>query len=772
MGHRTRPWPDPVSRFLLLCWLLIAPAAHAESRSAEYIGSQACSGCHEAQFQSWQSSQHAQAMQHANAETVLGDFSDARFEQGGIETRFYQRDGRFYVYTDGADGRLAEFEVRYTFGLDPLQQYLVEFPDGRLQALTIAWDNRPKANGGQRWFSLYPDTPVRHGDPLHWTGPAQNWNHMCADCHSTAVSKGYNAERQRFDTRSAELTVGCESCHGPGARHLRWAREGHATKDKGLTLALDERRGSGWRTSLEQLVARRSQSTTTRKEQEVCAQCHSRRAQIAEGYQAGRPLLDHYRPASLEPGLYHADGQQREEVFISASFAQSRMFAAGVTCSDCHEPHGQKLRLEGNALCTQCHQPATFDTPSHHFHPAGSAGALCVSCHMPETPYMVIDPRRDHSLRIPRPDLGERLGTPDACTGCHADRSPAWAATTIRQHYQLPRPGMQTFAKTFADAERGLPMALEQLAKLVGDQDQPAIVRASAANRAGPTHWDDLATGLLDSDPQVRLASVAALESAPAKVRGHLLPSLLEDPLRAVRIEAARVLADVQLSASQAGSFSNALAEYDASLELHADRADSRVALALLRQRQGRIGEARAALEQALRLEPAHLQARLNLADLLRAQGQDNEAAKVLSEGLAQQPAMALLHYALGLTQVRLRQADRARASLARAHQLDPDDSRIAYAQALSLWTHEPASALRLLDTLTRRHPYDASLRDAAVLFNGKAGQRDAALLHAKCLQALQPDSVTARRVLVGHQEGGGDVRQACGLPTPSRTAS
>ncbi|BAN45851.1 hypothetical protein PCA10_01190 [Metapseudomonas resinovorans NBRC 106553] len=761
----------PMLRTVLLLLLLIAHRAAAAPSAGDYLGSQACATCHQAQYQAWQGSQHAHAMQHASAETVLGDFADARFEQAGVESRFYRRDERFYVWTEGADGRMAEFEVRYTFGLDPLQQYLVEFPDGRLQALTIAWDSRSRATGGQRWFSLYPDARIRPGDPLHWTAPSQNWNFMCADCHSTAVRKGYDAERDRFNTRSAEQVVGCEACHGPGAAHLRWARTGAQGTDKGLTLLLDERRGSSWRASLERLTARRSAPLAQRKEHEVCAQCHSRRAQIAEGYQPGRPLLDHYRPVTLEPGLYHADGQQREEVFISASFAQSRMFAAGVTCSDCHEPHGQKLRLQGNALCTQCHQAATFDTPAHHFHPPGSSGGQCVSCHMPETTYMVVDPRRDHSLRIPRPDLSERLGTPDACTQCHSDRSAAWAAKAIGEHYPQRKTGLQTFAEAFSDAEQGLPSAIEELAHLLGEQGQPAVVRASAAARLGQTnadvHWDALAKGLGDPDPEVRLASIAGLERAPAQQRAQILGPLLGDSLRAVRSEAARVLTDVQLPESLAGQYAKALAEYEDSLALHADRADSRVALALLRQRQGSNEAARAELTQALRLDPAHLQARLNLADLLRALGQDDQASALLAEGIARQPDTAVLHYALGLTQVRLRQADKARASLAEAFRLAPDDRQIAYARVLNLWSGDPGAALQILEKLTRQHPYDAPLREAATRFNWKAGQHAAALRHAGCLQRLQPQAETVQRLLGEQAPAAGDVQHACG-PEPS----
>lgn len=170
---------------------------------------------------------------------------------------------------------------------------------------------------------------------------------------------------------------------------------------------------------------------------------------------AGAPFLDHYLPALLTQGLYHPDGQQRDEVYTWGSILQSRMYAAGVTCSDCHEPHGQALRAEGNAVCAQCHPPAKYAAESHHFHDPSSQSGQCVACHMPATNYMVVDPRRDHSLRIPRPDRSVALGTPNACNGCHADRDAAWAAAATHRWYGEPDAGFQGFAEAFHAAEAG-----------------------------------------------------------------------------------------------------------------------------------------------------------------------------------------------------------------------------------------------------------------------------------------------------------------------------
>jgi hypothetical protein len=232
--------------------LLIGSSSRAISASsATFVGSETCAGCHLVAADLWRGSQHERAMQHVSDNSVRGDFNDASFDYYGVHSRFFRKDGKYLVETDGADGSLATFEVKYTFGVDPLQQYLVEFPDGRLQALSLAWDTRPREQGGQRWFHLYPNEQIKHDDVLHWTKLNQNWNFMCAGCHSTGVHKNYDATNDRFATTWTEISVGCEACHGQGSVHVTWARDqkswwpfarGQQDRAKGLLVRFDERR--------------------------------------------------------------------------------------------------------------------------------------------------------------------------------------------------------------------------------------------------------------------------------------------------------------------------------------------------------------------------------------------------------------------------------------------------------------------------------------------------------------------------------------------------
>ena len=463
--------------------LLTLPVVAADAdQPATFIGARACAGCHAAQFDAWKGSHHALAMQTATTATVLGGFADAKLEHFGGTTTFYRDGEKFMVRTDGSDGALHDYPIAYTFGVYPLQQYLIGFPGGRLQALGIAWDSRSKEQGGQRWFELYPGQQLKPGDPLHWTGRDQTWNYQCADRHSTGLKKNYDLASDTYATSWTDLDVGCEACHGPGSRHVAWAKahtEGSAypsgtdASRMDLTNWLKPTDIGHWEMNPETGIARRTEKLVS-TELETCAACHSRRKVIANNLTPGAPYLDAYLPALLDSGLYHADGQIDGEVYEYGSFLQSRMHAAGVTCANCHDPHSAKLRAEGNALCAQCHLPEKFDVAAHHHHRPGSTGAQCVNCHIPTKNYMVVDARRDHSIRVPRPDLSVSLGTPNACTQCHADRPAQWTAETVVGWYPGGRQTNPHYGTALHAGRIGAADAEQQLDRLILDQNQPA----------------------------------------------------------------------------------------------------------------------------------------------------------------------------------------------------------------------------------------------------------------------------------------------------------
>jgi len=735
-----------------------APDAATSSAAApDWVGAARCAGCHARETAAWRGSHHDRAMEEPAAR--LGDFADARFEQPGSATRFFERDDRAFVNTAGPDGRLADFEVAYTFGFTPLQQVLLPLPGGRLQALSVAWDARAREAGGQRWYSLYPDEVVPPGDVLHWTMPSQNWNGGCAECHSTNLRKGYDLASDAYRTTWSDLDVACEACHGPGSRHVAWAEGGAPPGEPGLTVRLGDEPGR-WLRAEGEAIARREPPLRRHVELEVCAPCHARRSQLREGRMAGEPFLDTHRPALLEPGLYEADGQIRGEVYELGSFLQSRMYAAGVVCSDCHEPHGLALRAESNVLCGQCHSPAAFDTPAHHRHAPGSAAAACASCHMPARTYMGVDVRHDHSFRVPRPDLSVALGTPNACTDCHAGETARWAAAAALRWFPAGRSGAPHFAAALHSGREGLIGAEPALRLLAGDAAQPAIARATALTLLTapdlPATADAIRGGLGDADPLVRLGALVAAEGLEPSARLAAAKPLLADPLLAVRSDAARVLADVPpelWSPPERSRLAAALAEYRAAQAVTADRAEAHVNLGGLAARQGDLDAARAAYETALRLRPWFVPAYANLADLERMAGREDAAEAALRQALVAAPEQPEPHFALGLLLVRTGRRDEALAELARAAALAPENGRFALALALALDERgQRERALATLEAALARRPGDRDLRATAALLARDHGRANVALQHARALAEAWPDDPRALELLASFE--------------------
>ena len=730
----------------------------------DHVGGNVCGECHAQAYTAWRGSHHDLAMQVADERTVLGNFAQAKFTYAGTTSSFFRRDGRFVVRTDGPDGKLADYPVKYTFGVYPLQQYLIELPGGRLQALSIAWDTRPKAAGGQRWFHMYPGQGIKAGDPLHWTGIGQNWNFMCSECHSTNLRKNFDAKSGEFHTTWAEVNVSCEACHGPGARHVTWARSGAdgRTADKGLALALDERKGATWAADATTGQPRRSVPRTSAREVETCARCHARGSRISDDYVHGKPLLDTHRTALLEDSLYWVDGQMRDEVYNWGSFLQSRMNAAGVTCSDCHDPHTLKLRTSGNALCAQCHAPARYDAPAHTHHASGTAASSCVACHMPATTYMVVDPRHDHSFRIPRPDQSAALGTPNACNGCHSKQTAAWASSAIAKWTGRAPSGFQTFAESMQKGATGAPGGRGALMTIAEDKAQPAVVRATALTRlarlATPVTRPTFAKALDDPDPVVRLAAVDALAGSAPDVQLRYLPRMTADPVRAVRTSAARALvgpAQSRVPQENRATLNSALEEYRATLLYNADRPESRLALAGLYSAQGDRTQAIAEIDKAIALDATFVPAYVNLSDLHRQAGDEQAAEAALRRGLVRVPKEAALHHALGLSLIRQRDRAQATKEFAIAAQLDPGNARYAYVYAVALHdTGQATKAREVLAAALTRLPFDRELLLVSTQYASEAGDREAAKRYVTRLREVEPDDPRYARLAAQIEEG------------------
>jgi len=619
--------------------------------AATFVGTEKCRGCHKAEYDLWKGSHHDCAMDVASEETVLGDFNDATFEHFGVRSRFYRKDSRFFVHTQGPKGKMGDFPITHTFGVYPLQQYLVPFPGGRHQCLPIAWDAKE-----HRWYYLYPDAPLEPNDWLYWTNNGQNWNGMCAECHSTNLKKNYNIKNDTYKTTWSDIDVGCEACHGPGSEHVKWAELPDMARphveNYDLTVKTSE--------------------LGSRELVELCAPCHARRAILGDYTHAEPDLLDSLLPSLLTPELYFSDGQILEEVYVYGSFTQSKMYRRDVRCSDCHEVHSIKLIKEGNALCLQCHRDDEYNTKEHHFHkkkgeqgePIRSAdgevlfdigsGAECIQCHMPGRYYMGIDYRRDHSFRIPRPDLSIKLGVPNACNRCHFDKTDRWSDEHITKWYG---PGRRRHYGTIIETGRnGNPEAREDLIRLAMDPLYPVIVRATALSLLnafpGEENTGAYELALIDEEALIRRTAVESLNVSDASRHIELISPLLYDPVKAVRTAAASRLAgqfSKHLGAAQQKVFQMVLEEYVTSMEYSGDFAFGRYNLGNLSAKLNRTEEAIRNYRAAIKIDNLFYPAKVNLAMLYNQLGENDKAEELLREVVAAQPDVYEIAYSLGL---------------------------------------------------------------------------------------------------------------------------
>lgn len=659
------------------------PLPPGNMKHAEYVGSQTCAQCHQGEFDEWHGSHHDRAMEIASEDSVVGDFNDAVFERLGVTTRFFRRDGKYFVNTEGADGDHHDFEIKYTFGIEPLQQYMVEFPDGRVQVLRVSWDTRNK-----RWFEVTPpDAPNERllpDDPLHWTGIAQNWNTTCAECHSTNLQKNYDLATDTYRTTFSEIDVSCEECHGPGSVHVTLANRWSPLWDRDVGYGLAELK-----------------SADTRVQIETCAKCHSRRHMVHGDFRPGSPLLDYFEPSLITTGLYHENGQILDEVYEHGSFLQSKMHANRVKCSDCHNPHSLKLKFEGNKLCTQCHVAGKYDTPSHHHHPVESTGASCVNCHMPMRTYMVVDDRRDHSFRVPRPDLTVEFGTPNTCNDCHTlpFETPQWAADTVRKWYGEKRPDDPHWTRAFAAANEAKQEGEQLLIDLIRRQTTPAIVRATAVglthNYPTPTIVEVQQESLTDADPLVRTAAVRELfPFEPVRQFIANLGDRLSDPSRSVRIAAARRMVTIpraQIDPRYHEPLDKAIQEYRDAQAVVLERAASHINLGWLSRQLGETKQAADEFRTAIRLEPYLTGPRSELATMLAQEGGSAdeirqlraEEADLLDRDAKMIPDSPDIFYRLGLLRYLLGETKAAATALGKACELAPANFDFRMALAL-----------------------------------------------------------------------------------------
>lgn len=740
----------------------------ALTQVATFVGRVSCQECHKKEYDLWQGSDHDKAMDIATEETVLGDFDDTVFEYNGVMNRFYRKGEKFFVHTAGPDGRMDDFEITHVFGVTPLQQYLVPFDGGRLQCLPITWDTEK-----EEWYHLfpmvYPEENIGPDNWLYWTNAAQNWNGMCAECHSTRLQKNFDPETRTYNTTWFEIDVSCEACHGPGSLHVEWANlpdmarpEGNNAGLLALTSTLDNR-----------------------MQVELCAPCHSRRSSLGDYDHAGKPLLDQMIPQLLLDPLYFPDGQIRDEVYVYGSFVQSKMFEKGVRCGDCHDVHSGRRVKEGNELCLQCHQADQYDIYNHHFHKKQGQegkpiilekdgrrievgeGADCVKCHMPGRYYMGVDYRPDHSMRIPRPDLSVELGTPNACNHCHADKSAQWAVEYTTKWYGIKR--KPHYGTVLAAGRKREPAAEPELSRLASDALFPVIVRATALSLLRGYNSDGsrltMQRALEDPEALIRHTAVGSFTpQTPQDLIGSIAP-LLHDPAKAVRLAAASKLAVLsadQLPVKHRDALQAALLEYQGSMEYVADFASGRHNLGNMYSNLGQLDKAEQNYMAAIAIDDEFYPAKANLALLYNRIGNDDKAEKLYREMLKEHPDLAEASYSLGLLLAEKKEYSEAVAYLKKATEQLPERARIHYNLGLLLqYLKKDSEAEAALMRAVEIEPQNLDFLYAATDHYIKRGKFDKAKFLAERMVSEHPGSPVGKDILTFIDRNSQDQIQA-----------
>ena len=716
----------------------------------------ACSTCHSDETKKWSISHHAKAMSLADENSVLGNFQNTTISHHGQSVTFSMEGTSYKVAIVDEGHPPHSYTIAYTFGVTPLQQYLVETEQGRYQVLPFAWDSRTKAEGGERWFHIYPDETLPPGDRLHWQQPLQNWNGMCADCHSTGLKRNYDVISNQFKTSFDTVNVSCSSCHAGAPAHAK-ARASSEPNDQALkdtwkdSLVSYLKDNEGFVRQDGEPTAKYSGKTPRKRpEMQVCAACHSRRGPLTDGIDPSLKFLDQFSPSLLDDGLYFPDGQIEDEVYVWGSFQQSKMFQKGVSCFDCHDSHSLKLKVEDNKLCTQCHATDVFDRKEHHRHEQDTQGAQCVSCHMPQRTYMVVDPRRDHSFKVPRPDMSSQTGSPNVCVTCHEDKNNKWAAQQLKDWYPTSK-HTGNEAVTIRNARRGHPTSRSGLLTIIENEQQSTILRATALSlipRVADAKLIDKAQQYLShNEPLMRIGAIRALAVLLPEQRLPALAPLLTDTVKAVRVEAARQLLDTL----DARTVEQAFDELKQINQQGGWRGESRTNLALAHEVLGEPSDAEKEYRKSLEIDPAFAPATINLSELLRRTGRQQEGFELLQRSINKGGNIdPSLYHAYGLALVRKGSSRQALVPLKKAMLEARESARYAYVYLVALNSlGKSDEAYRGLKSALRRHRYDTNMLNFALSLAMQRRDQAYARSTVTALLKLDPSNLDYQRLLV-----------------------
>jgi tetratricopeptide (TPR) repeat protein len=705
---------------------LFAKYTEVEACSNAYVGDQSCKECHKVEFKDWKKSDHYMSMLPANESTVKGDFNNVTFTADGVTSRFFKKGTKFFINTEGADGKNHDFEIKYIFGYKPLQQYLVQFPGGRLQVPRLSYDVIKK-----KWFNQYPGQKIPSHDWLHWTGNAQNWNTTCAVCHSTNLRKNYDVHSDTYKTSYSVINVSCESCHGAGKQHIDFVKSDDYIK------------GDKKAKSDTKIIKNKNQTQQINN----CAPCHTRITEISASHITSKELMDNYIPQIPDTENFYADGQMNDEDYTYTSFLQSKMFSKGVKCSDCHNPHSTKLKRIGNLTCTQCHVATKYDAPSHTFHKLGSTGSTCVSCHMPGKVYMGNDLRHDHFFRVPRPDLSVKYGMPNACASCHKDKSNASLAAAVVKWYGPKR--VYHFSDDLIPGSKLDSNSEVHLISLINNKAVPDIIKATAAFYLGSiptqTSLNALLGCLNHKDAQVRYRALRSLANFQTSAWVMAVGPLLADKVRAVRIAAADLFITIpmdQIPSQYKESFVLANKELKSYLYYQTDFSVGNVMLADYYLKLQDYSNAETFYLKGLKKDSNMNYALLNLSTVYNSEGKNDQALKALQKAIQNDSKNERIYYNMALLYNEMGNKDAAETSFSKAVTLKSTNPRVYYNYGLILNEKKKyKEAEAVLQKGITINPSAPELYYALTFVYIQANNKPKALQTAMKLKQLDPNS-------------------------------
>lgn len=644
--------------------------------SSDYLGSASCERCHQKEYAAWKSSLHIKMTKPVAEATILGDFRDGtKFSDHDRAYTFSSKNGK-PVITISFGGKPAEtFTVDYTLGSKRYQGYLSMLPEGRMYVLPVFWHVADK-----RWIDWKEITPIPEG--AH--AIRQIWNANCFNCHATNIAQGFDATEKAYKTTWTEMGIGCEACHGPGKPHVTLAEAWE--RNPSAKAAYDTSDSNRQLTDVLKTLSTRS--AEPRRTFDTCAYCHGNKKNIFVGFKAGDRYDDYAMPFLLSDpipatdyqGEFWPDGRPNRFNRPQA-LSLSGCFKAGeISCTSCHVAHGSpydaSLKVDihngrdGDQLCTQCHDmpkasglrsqvtaiPASFTgagLQQHTFHAPQSEGSRCVNCHMSDVNWRLLIRKRDHTMQAPVPETTSAYGIPNACTTCHDEKSPEWAAKQMTEWWgdadRDRRAKSASLADTMYRAGAGDGSTLPDLARLAVDRSQGLVIRASAAayignlvtqSRTGgivskannesqtsfaglapkvearkpvvvsvtPAIVNALVGAANDPEPTVRAAAVEALGAVGDRQRSVVpITARLVDQSRIVRSKAAEVLVSfgiTELPGAAGEALRKAQDEYIVGLDTFPDIASNHGAKGWLEAERGNVIVARDALNKATSLDP------------------------------------------------------------------------------------------------------------------------------------------------------------------------